>query len=219
MNKFKLFYDVLTTMKDKEVITGTLKVGGKKDMNKVFSLENEFEKNMVNGQTKIKLVTEMDCEGKKVKHESNTEFEMQGCPGHRHHCLMRHMHHHHNHGVKCGMKERLNKIVFLLDILKSIKFDEKEDQSVILSLSLNEIPEDMKMAVHEKMNNESTHTCNGHHFMKEFHNMENLNFDINLTINKNKEIEKIEFTAIGEQKVGLSDFHKMNIDAELNLAW
>jgi len=220
MNKFKLFYDVIKTMKDKEVISGTLKVNGKKDMNKIFGLENDFEKNMVNGRTKIKLVTEMDCEGKKVKHESSTEFEMQSCHGDKHHCLLRHMHHHHhNHGAKCGMKGKLNKIIFLLDILKSVKVDEKEDQSVTLSLSFDEMSEEIRAAIFEKMNSESMSTCKGHHLMKELHDAENVNFDINLIIGKNREIQKIAFAAFGEHKDELSGFHKTNIDAELSLSW
>ncbi len=217
MNKFKLFYDVVKTMRDKEVIGGTLKVEGKKDATKVFNLQNEFEKNLVTGQTKIKLVTEMDCEGKRVKHESNTEFEMQGCHGHRHHCMMRHMHHHHHHGANIGMKERLNKLLFLLDLLKSVKLDEQADQSVILSLSLNEIPEDVKKAMCERFNHENRPVFNGHQdFIKEFHSMENVNFDLSLTINKDKEIERAVFTAFGERKDGLSEGAKRNIDVELS---
>ena len=219
MNKFILFYDVIKTMKDKEVISGTLEVNGKKDMNKIFGLENDFEKNMVNGRTKIKLVTEMDCEGKKVKHESNTEFVMQGCHDHKHHCFMRHMQHRHNHGAKCGIKEKLNKIISLLDILKSVRVDEKEDQSVNVSLSLNEIPEDIRGTIFEKMNNETEETCKGHHLMKELYNSETVNLDVNLIVSKNREIQKITFAVFGEQKDGLSGIHKMNIDAELSFKW
>lgn len=218
MNKFKLFYDVVKTMRDKEVISGTLKVNGKKDAQKIFGLENDFEKNLVNGRTKVKLVTEMDCAGKKVKHESSTEFEMQDCDGH-HHCFMKHMHKHHNHGAKCGMKGKLSKLLFVLDILKSVKVEEKDDQSVALTLNLKELPEEIYAAVHEKMNNENAGTCKGYHLLKELHRAENVNCEINLMISKNREIEKITAAAFGECKDESCGFRKMNIDAELSFRW
>jgi hypothetical protein len=224
MNKIKLLYDVITKMKNKEVINGTITAEGKKDNLNIFSFENEFEKNTLTGHIKTKISTEMDYEGKRIKHESSTDFNMPDCHGNMHHRFIKH---HHNHdedhtGMKFGPKDGLNRIAFALSILNALKADELEDKSYMLSLSLNEMPEDIKQAIHEKMNSEKSsekHGLHDHFFMKEFHSMNSLNIDLNIYINKDFEIEKIMFNAKGEQRDELSVEHEMSTKVDLSLTW
>jgi hypothetical protein len=131
MSKIKLLYDVITTMKDKESCRGKLKVEGSKDQVKIFGLDNEFEKNMADGRVKAKVTLEMDNDGKKVKHESTTEFEGCGSHGTGHRGFMGHMFSHHCHGQhpdqgqtggcgeikRCGIKEKLSRLACMLNVL------------------------------------------------------------------------------------------------------
>lgn len=225
MSKIKLMYDVINTMKEKEVISGTFQAEGKRDQIKIASFTNEFEKNLSNGETKVKISTELDYNGKKVKHESQTEFTMQGCcPGDRHHGFMKHMHHHRhsdqNHEeIKCGgIKGKLTKLAFVLNILNQIKVDEKEDKSVILSLNPNEIPTELKKVFQERMSHNTMPEHHQHHaFMKEFSTLKDPKIGFNLWINKTREIEKFVVTVDGKQIDELNETHEMNLKAELCL--
>lgn len=233
MNKMKLLYDVITKMKNKEVIKGTINTEVSKDNLNVFSLENEFEKNMTSGRTKAKISTEMDYEGRRVKHESNTDFDMPELNGKMHHCFMKHIHSH-NHeedhrGIKFGPKDGLSKIAFAFGILSALKVDEVEDNLYKLSIDINQIPEDIKKGIHERMNFEKpkgTDEFHGHHFMKDFHgfcfmkdlhSMNNIDIDLNIYVKKNYEIEKIMLDASGIQKDELAVEHKMITKAEIIL--
>jgi hypothetical protein len=215
MNKIKLLYDVVKTMRDKEVFNGIVKAEVQKDQVKIFSLQNEFEKNMLNGQTKAKISTELDYDGKKVKHESDTEFTMQGSCEHGHHEFMRHMHHH--HAAKCGgIKGKLAKLSFALSILNSIKVEELENKTSDISLNISDIPEEMKELILEKM---SHHQHGEHGFMKEFCPMEKPNLMVNMFINKNYEVEKIVVNLDGAQKDAQNEQHELKATAELSFAW
>jgi hypothetical protein len=222
-------YDVITTMKDKEVIKGILKVEGLKDQTKIMTLANEFEKNLLTGETKVKLSTELDYDGKKVKHESQTEFTMQGCHGSRHHGFMKHLHHHHHHhDHHCGehqddlkgrgLKGKLTKLAFVLSILNQIKAEEKEDKSVILSLDIKEIPDEIKEVCRDRISQRPMSEAHQHHgFMKEFLTLQDPTIKCNLWISKNREIEKISVTVGGKQINELNENHDLNLKAELSL--
>jgi hypothetical protein len=241
MNKIKVLYDVVKTMKGKEVFKGILKVDGKKGGEKFLGIVNEFEKNQTEGRVKSKLNTEFNYEGKSFKHESNTDFNMEGCGSHEHHGFMKHMHmhmHKHNHDQSemrfGGPREGLNKIGFALGILNSIKLEEKEDKSAIVKLNLMDLPEEMKELFHEKMKkgrgneNSENHEFHknfggenfkGHQdFMKELHGMKNPNVEINVWINGYSEVEKILITATGKVNEE-SDAKDIDLKAELNLVW
>ncbi|MHB8986245.1 MAG: hypothetical protein ACYC38_09960 [Eubacteriales bacterium] len=233
MSKIKLLYDVITTMKDKESCSGKLKVEGSRDRVKIFGLENEFEKNMADGRTKAKVTLEMDCEGKKVKHESSTEFDGCGSHGTGRHGFMGHMishchGHHPDHGQmgtcgenkRCGVKEKLSRLVCLLGVLNSMKVKEQEDKSTVLSLDFAEIPGEMKKMIHEKLLKKKMQHEHGHQCVcKEFSGMEVSNGGLNIFINKNKEVEKVTLTIEGKQKGDLGDPRQMNLQAELRFAW
>jgi hypothetical protein len=221
-------YDVITTMKDKEVIRGILKVEGLKDQTKIMNLANEFEKNLLTGETKVKLNTELDYDGKKVKHESQTEFTMQGCHGPGHHGFMKHLHHHHHHSHSCGeqrdelkcrgFKGRLTKLAFVLSILNQIKAEEKEDKSVILSLDIKEIPDEIKEACRDRISQRPMSEVHQHHgFMKEFLTLQDPTIKCNVWLSKNREIEKISVTVGGKQINELNENHDLNLKAELSL--
>jgi len=104
MNKIKLLYDVVKTMKEKEVFEGRLNVEGKKDEISVLSLVNKFAANHQSGDVKADISLEVDCQGNKVKHESSLEFNKKCCPGHLHHQFK---HDASDHGSCCGIKSKL----------------------------------------------------------------------------------------------------------------
>lgn len=229
MNKIKLLYDVVTTMKEKELLKGSLKVEGSRDNVKIFGLDNHFEKSLPDGRTKAKVCLEMDCEGKKVKHESSTEFELPGCQGHRRHSLMSHFHlchgRHHSQagdceGIKCGsFKEKLSRLAFVLKMLNSIKVEELEDKSIMLSLDFDEASGDMQCLIREKLQqHKKIHQCDDFACAAgEFSGMEILTGKLNVFINKNNEVEKVVVTVDGKQKDGHDEPHGMNLRAELSL--
>jgi hypothetical protein len=235
MNKIKVLYDVVKTMKGKEIFKGTLRVDGKKAGEKFIGIVNEFEKDLTEGRVKSKLNTEFNCEGKSFKHESSTDFNMEGCNFNEHHGFMKHLHQHKHSEMKfSGPREGLNKIGFVLGVLKSIKLEEKEDKSAILKLNLMDLPEEMKEIFHEKMkkgsfneNHENSEfhknfgadNFKGHHdFMKELHGMTNPNVEIIVWINGYSEVEKILITAAGKINTE-SEAKDIDLKAELNLAW
>ena len=231
MSKLKLMYDVINIMKEKEVINGTFQAEVKKDQIKIAGFTNEFAKNLSNGETKVKISTELDYDGKKVKHESQTEFTMHGCCSeHSHHSFMKHMHHH-NHNrqndcqnledIKCGgIKGKLTKLAFVLNVFNQIIVDEQEDKSVILSLDLNEIPDEMKKAFQERMSQRKMHEDHHQHhrgFMKAFCTLNDPKIGFKLWINKTREVEKIVVTVDGQQLDELNENHEMSLLAELRL--
>jgi hypothetical protein len=216
MNKIKLLYDVVTAMKAKETFNGVIKADIRKEQVTLFSLQNEFSKNLLTGQTKAKISTELDYEGKHVKHESTTEFTMPGHCHHRHHEFFKHMHH---HAGQCGgIKGKLSKLAFALSILNSLQVKEQEQETIVVSLNMNEIPADMKEMLHEKMMHARTH--HEHHgFMKEFCTMEAGDFTFTMHLNNKYEIEKIAVTLIGTQRDEQNQPHDLTAKAEIHFSW
>jgi hypothetical protein len=222
MNNIKLLYDVFKTMKEKEVFNGTIKVDAVKGDAKVLSFSKEFSTNTVTGETKTKISSEFDCNGKKGTHESNIEFNMKDC---KHGKFLHHMHMHH-HGMHksdmfCehgGIKGKLSKVTFILNILNNLQADEKDGKSV-LSLDLKEVIKEIKeiKELHKNLAKEHQNSCeqnmDEHHkhcaFIKEFLCSANDNATLTITINKNNEVEKIEIVAKGEN----------NLNALVNFIW
>lgn len=234
MNKIKLMYDVIVAIKDKESCSGNLKVVGSKNSVKIFDLNNEFEKNMADGRMKAKVFMETDCAGKKLKHESSTDFEGLNCHDDRRHYFMRHILQHgpshhpdyghigHCDGIKRDgfFKGKLNKLALLLNILNSMKAEEQEDKSTLLSMDLKDAPaEMMKMfqgkLLHHKISRDQSPQC----MFKEFSNMEILNAGLNISVNKNKEVERISLIIEGKGKDSLNGLHDLHLQAELRFAW
>jgi hypothetical protein len=235
MGKIKLLYDVVTAMKDKESYSGDLKVEGSRDRVKVFGLVNEFEKDMVEGRVKAKVSLEMDCAGKKVKHESSTEFDRPDFHGARQHGSFHHMFFHHGCGYRLihgdadvchggrrgGPKEKLNRLAWCLSVLNSLKAEEREDKGVVLSLDFKEIPGELKKDIQEKFLHHNHKLSQEHgkgRLFKEFSAMEISDGSLNIFINKKREVEKITLTIEGSRNDTQNQPHHLDLLAELCLA-
>lgn len=218
MNKIKLIYDVVSTMKEKENIIGTFTAAGKKDQVQFLNVNNQFQKNLVNGEVKAKINVDLDAEGKKVKHESSVEFNSDGHPEGMHRQFGKHFRQHHGGMHHHNFKDQLSALTFALKILNDMQIDEQPDYTLI-TLNLNEFPEELK-AIHGKMDQNMAEEHHKRHFpIKEFISMEKTNAAITIQINKNKEIEKIDLTVEGNQKDEQDVMHSLNLDGELQFSW
>lgn len=219
MNKIKLIYDVVKTMKEKDIINGKLTGEGKKDQVQFVSFENEFQRNLITGDVKAKISSQLDFEGKKVKHESSTEFNLENGHGGIHH-FHQHMHHHPNQGGKHhhNFKDKLSAVAFVLKMVNDMQIDEQADITLV-SLNLSEIPEELK-AIHEKRHQNMMEHHHQHPFpMKDFITMEKTNIAMTIQISKNKEIEKITLIVDGRHNDELNGTHEMNLKGELLFSW
>ncbi len=214
MNKIKFLYDVAKTMKAKEVLNGVLKAEVEKDQVKIFSIQNEFEKNLSTGQTKSKVTAEMDYEGRTGTQEHWARFDRER----EQHDFHRHMPHFHGRGRE-GLKEKFAKCALALGLLDAVKTEEQEDKTIVISLNANDLSADMKLLFHERMNQAGGHHHNGHRLMHEFCSVNELDLVISLHINKNYEVENILITAGGNQTDGQSQQHDLKAQAELSFVW
>ncbi|ABR36701.1 MULTISPECIES: hypothetical protein [Clostridium] len=217
MNKIKVLYDVFKTMKEKEVFKGSVKLEATKGDVKVLSFSNEFETNTKSGETKANISVDLDAEGKKVKHDSNSEFNIKECPDHGFHRGMHNhgmnMHGMHGHG---GIKGGLSKVTFILNLLNNVQVEEK-DEKAIISLELKEVfkeIKDMHKEFHKGMDEEKImehirqmkesddRGFHKHHkFIKELLCSENSDAILKIYANKNNEVEKVEISSKGENAV------------------
>ncbi|MBA1334954.1 MAG: hypothetical protein HPY66_0575 [Firmicutes bacterium] len=212
MGKTKLIYDVVKTMKEKEVFKGTINVEGKKGQTRVFDFSNEFEKNTLNGQVKSKIYTELDYEGRKNS-------------------FGRHMHHRHAflHDESCrrqgSIKDKLAILAFMLDTLNNMKIDEQEDKGFLVSININEIPDDLKEAIRKRMEHRNMHRCDetgqdsDKHicFMKEFFTAEKTNVALNIWVSEKNEVQRVVLAVEGKQEGGPGEGHEVSLKAELCL--
>ena len=219
MNKIKVLYDVFKTMKEKEVFKGNIKFEATKGDAKVFSFSNEFETNTKSGETKANINVDLDAEGKKVKHESNSEFNIKDCPHHGFHRGM-HMHNHgmNMHGMRGhgGIKGGLSKVTFILNLLNNIQVEEK-DEKAIISLELKEVFKEIKdmhkecykgmdeekiMEHIKQMKESDDRSFHKHHkFIKELLCSQDSDAVLKIYGNKNNEVEKVEISSTGENTV------------------
>jgi len=216
MNKLKFLYDVVKRLQAHEVINGVATVEVQKDQGKIFYVRNQFQKNLVTMQTTANITSEVDYEGKQVKHQSTTEFINQ-CPGNgMHYKLFRHMHH---AGGKCGgIKTKLTKLAFVFDLLNSIKVEEQADKTILVTLEIAELSEDIKALLQAKRSQaESHHHHNQCCFMKELCGIEKGKLSFSMSVNENYEIEKIVVVFDGVQRHGEKEQHVLDIVAELQL--
>jgi hypothetical protein len=220
-------YDVAKAMKVKEIFIGSLEMEGRKDQTEFFSLKNEFEKNLVTGQVKVKINTLFDLDGKQVKHESNSEFNIPNCCSEKHH-------HHHlrksfhsdccNEESSCccsGLKGKLSTFGYLLRLLDKIEIEELENNVIALSLKIDEIPEDLMKHIHGKFQHHKSNEKSpgqAHCCMNELMTLEKPLIAINVQLNSDKAIEKIVFMAEGKQNK-VNEVHEMTLKADLNLKW
>jgi hypothetical protein len=226
MNKLKLLYDVVKTMKGKELFQGTIQVEGMKDEDQFFSLTNEFAKNLLTNETKAKIRTQVDHEGTKVRHES--EIECNGRNGHERMChgFRGPWQHHHDSSPKhqIGFKQKLTKLSFVLHVLNQLKVIEQEDKSLLLTFDTNEIPDDIQQVLQERMSrhqvqHEQFVQHHPHCFIKELVSMQNPMIGLAIRINQNNEVEKIKLTADGQRESSDQKLTVLNFKAELDLTW
>jgi hypothetical protein len=215
MNKIKLLYDVVKVMKEKDIINGVATAEVLKDQIKILYAKNEFQKNLLTMQSKANITTEMDYEGKQVKHQSTTEFTNYCSEHGMHHRGFNHMRH---TAGKCrGIRGKLTKIAFLLNLLNSIQAVEQDNKTILITLELSEMPEDIKTLIQEKMDHaDSRHNHGQNCFMKEFCTIEKGNFSFAMTVNKDYEVEKIVITFDGVQNME-QEQHVVNLIADLQL--
>jgi len=217
MNKLKLLYDVVKTLRDKDVITGVATIEVKKDQGKIFYVKNQFEKNLVTRQTTATITSEVDYEGKKIKHQSTTELtNVCPCGGGMHHKRLRQLHH---AGGGCGsIKAKLTKFTFALELLSKIKAEEQEDKTILVTLGVNEMPEEIKALIQERMSQTESHHDQDHCcFQKEFFSIEKGNVSLAISVTKEYEIEKIVITFDGVQRDEQNEQHILDVVAELQL--
>ncbi|MDF2878057.1 MAG: hypothetical protein K0S30_1153 [Clostridia bacterium] len=230
MNKLKVIYDAVKIMKDKEAIKGVFKAEGVKGEAKLFSINNTFEKTSAGCQTKGKTNIEVECDGKKMKMENSIQFETEGSG--RGYGFRKHMHGFHNncsHGMHGGsLKEKLEGITALLGILSSIELSEKEGGAAVLVLKSADIPQEIKAGIQAKLKDGLEHHKqmmeNKQHpmCMKELRDMENIEFELMLVINPNKEIEKITVDISGvqkDEKDEKAEAQEVKLTADLSLEW
>lgn len=217
MNKIKLLYDVMKTIKTKEVVTGVLQAQIEKDQVAIFSIQNEFEKNLSTGQTKAKITASVDYAGRSDRHEQHAgetdgrSFRARRQESHGH------MHHWHAH-IREGLRERFTRYLFALSLLNHLQVEEQEDKMTALFLHARDLPEDMKQMLYQKINRVLAHHHHGHDLVKEC-SAERLDVLIRMVIDENDEIKKILITtaeATTEAQAGQPEF---KAQAELSLQW
>lgn len=214
MNKIKLIYDVVKAMREKDEFKGTIKVRGTCESVECIRFENEFEKNTVTGLTRAKITTVLDHDGKLVRHESSTELS----GGFNHHCCGHHHHMHRLHAERCcgGIKGRLTKLAFILNAINNMRVEEQSDKSLVVTLNLSDIPEDLKADLHARM---AGRHHGGQCMMKGVTSVENVKVDLTLWINKNSEVDKVLLAASGRVTKESGETKGADLNAELNLNW
>jgi hypothetical protein len=235
MNRLKFLLDVIQTMKEQEKVKGAFRVEATRDQVKVFNLESHFEKDMLTGKGQSKIKTALDCDGKKLSHESSTEFTMNlhGQHGgmHRHfrerlNCRAGWLRHQGDPAAKCGgLKEKLNHIAILLQVLEKIQLEEQPDRSYVFSLKTADFPADLKRAVIEKMR-ERREAAREHldadHFegcalIRELHDIQEAELEFQMGVNRDN---KVSWVSIAIEGITGSEAHPqtgLTLRAELDL--
>jgi hypothetical protein len=216
MNKLKLLYDVTRTMKNLEKIGGVLQLKVSKDQEEVFRLQNKFEKNGA-GKTRTTVSSVLNLEGGQVTRESTTEFDFAGGCHHGPGMLRRLFHGRRGAEGCCGVRAMFGKLSLAFGILNSLELEEKGDGSAVLSLDLGQAPEELKAALLEKLQHKND-CLSQHGFLKECHQVQNLNGVLVIAVNKDRCIETVTVdlnsTALDENK----GEHTMAAAAEVQFA-
>jgi hypothetical protein len=216
MNKLKLLYDVAKVMKNQRKMDGVLQLNVRKDQEEVFSLRNKFEKNEA-GRTKTTVSSKLDLEGKHVTRESVTEFDLQDHCHHGSGMLRRLFHGRHGAEGCCGKRSFFGKLAIAFGLLSSLKIEEKESGTAVVSLELGDIPEDLQATLLEKM--QFKHDCLSQHgFLKERHKVETLKGGLVMTVNKERVIQTIACNLDGTATDENAGMHTMAAVAEVQFA-
>jgi len=212
MNKIRILYDVMRTMKAKEEVNGVLQVQVEKDQATILSLQNKFEKNLSTGKMKTKVTASLDYEGEihLPEHHAAASYPTEG----KHHEWLRHMHHFPLRR-RGGLKEVFSKWTFALSLLNALQVEEQEENITMLSLNANDLPEDMKKLFSERITHAGGHHDQGHGLLKEFCSIDHPDVKLSIFINPNYEVEKVVVTAAGNQMDAQARQHDLKANAQL----
>lgn len=219
MNKIKALYDVVKTMKEKKAKEGVLQVKVEQNGVPVWQFRNEFQ-HSVGGAAKCKLQTEWNWEGNEGRHESTTEFTRKnhgGCPFHRRmHSFGHHGRFGGEQGPGRGFKSKADTVLFFLKMLNELKVEE-QGENLLFSLKLDdEVKKIKERMLQNPVMQEQQHPH--HHPMKgklikEIMLLDQPNIQVNVTVNKDKAVEKAVITIQGDyEKDGRQE---MNAIAEI----
>ena len=112
---------------------------------------------------------------------------------------------------------KLAKLAFAFSVLDALQATKQDDGTFVLALNANDLPEEIKIRLREKIARFSAHHA-PHNLMKECDAIEQLNFVTNMFINKNYEVEKIAATLTSTRTNEQSE-HDLNAQIELSFAW
>ncbi len=218
MNKIRVLYDVMKTMRAKEEVKGVLQIQVEKDQATILSLQNEFEENLSKGKIKTKLTGSLDYEGRIHLPEHRAEGAAPCSPERKHHEWLHHMHHFPARR-RGGLKEIFSKWTFALSLLNALQVEEQEEKITMISLNANDLPEDMKKLFSERIAHVGRHHDQRHGLLKEFCSIYHPDVKLSIFINPNYEVEKVVVTAAGTQMDEQAGQHDLKADAQVVFVW
>jgi len=217
MKKIKLLYDVARTMKSMAKIDGVATVDVQRDEETIFSLRNKFAKDEA-GKVTANVSSKMNMNGEDLTRESTTEFNMAK-DGHHGPCMMRKAFHgHHGSAGSHGFKGVFHRISVVLGILSSMKVEDQPDGAAVISLDLNEVPDEVKSLLREKIQQKHARHP-GFCSMQECRNIDMRHGLLTVTVNEKHVIEKLTVNLDGSMQDAESKAHMMAAAAELQFAW
>ena len=219
MNKLEVLYKVVSTMKDKEEFKGEGKLKVSEANGQGMDISNKFNKNIAKGIANIDLKADINYEDFKVNAEVKKELDLNKMKEMK---RMAHGHHGmHGHGCHGGMKGKLSHIAFVLKRLNDIEV-EANGEGHLIKVDLKAAMKDMKAFKEERMQEFKAACENGqiqlteeqkaHHDMMMMHKkcMKKIfcgNYDeakLNVYVNKNFEVEKLEAKGTGDKNFDIS---------------
>lgn len=219
MNKLEVLYKVVSTMKEKEEFKGEGKLNVSEQNGQGMSISNKFNKNVAKGIANINLKADINYEDFKVNAEVKKELDLNRIKEMK---RMAHGHHGmHGHGFHSGMKGKLSHIAFMLKRLNDIEV-EANGEGHLIKVDLKEAIKDMKAFKEERMQEfkaacesgqiQLTQEQKAHYDIMMMHKkcMKKIfcgNYDeakLNIYVNKNFEVEKLEAKGTGDKNFDIS---------------
>lgn len=219
MNKLEVLYKVVSTMKDKEEFKGEGKLKVSEANGQGMDISNKFNKNIAKGIANIDVKADINYEDFKVNAEIKKELDLNKIKEMK---KMAHGHHgHHGMHGHGGMKGKLSHIAFVLKRLNDIEV-EANGEGHLIKVDLKVAMEEMKAFKQERMQEFKAACDNGqiqlteeqkaHHDMMMMHKkcMKKIfcgNYTeakLNVYVNKNFEVEKLEAKGTGDKNFDIS---------------